>query len=86
MKQETTMKPLALAALVLAIAAPASALSNMEKTVQNDLRKRGVSEDCLAKLTTNDAARITGWKNDSDMSAGTKNRRIKDEVNKICRR
>ncbi len=80
------MKRLALVALCLAVAAPASAMSNMELSVQKELRQRGYAEDCIAKLTTNDSARIFSWMNDGEMTDGSKNRRITDEANKICRR
>ncbi len=60
--------------------------SNMEMTVIADLQKRGVSQACLDKVTLNDAAKITSWKNDPKMSVGAQNNMIKAFVRSICER
>jgi hypothetical protein len=80
------MKRMALGLVVLAAASSAQAASNMEQTVIADLRKDGVPEACIAKVTLNDAARITGIKNDPNRSEGSKNSTIKNQVRKICER
>lgn len=76
----------ALALLAVSLATGAAAKSNMVVTVTSDLRKKGVSEECLAKVTVNDAARLNSIAHDPDMSSGSKNRISRDFVNKICDR
>ncbi|SFC03978.1 hypothetical protein [Tropicimonas isoalkanivorans] len=80
------MKRMALGLVMVAAASSAQAASNMEQTVIADLRRDGVSEECIAKVTLNDAARITGIKNDPNRSDGSKNTSIKNQVKKICAR
>ena len=80
------MNRIAFIVVALLAATTAQARSNMETTVINDLRRSGVPEDCLAKVTLNDAAKINSWNNDSEMSNGTKNRLTRDTVRKICAR
>ncbi len=80
------MRKLTATAALILMASQASAVSNMERTVILDMQRAGLSAECIANLTTSDAARINGIKNNGSLSNGTKNRRVKDAYRRICER
>ncbi|SDI20715.1 hypothetical protein [Aliiruegeria lutimaris] len=80
------MKKIILFLAALTVATGANALSNMEKTAIDTMRRNGASDACIAKMTRGDATFIYSTMNDGDTSPGNKNRRIKDKTNQICAR
>ena len=80
------MRMLCAVLVCLSASSAAYAMSNMEQTVRRDMQKAGMPEDCIAKVTRNDATRITRLKNSPGDSEANANRQIKNQYRKICER
>ncbi|WP_106206776.1 hypothetical protein [Aliiruegeria haliotis] len=79
------MRLIVLSLTLVSMAATVEA-SNIVDSARKDMARAGYPDSCVAKLTNNDAAKITSWRHDPDLSSGNANRRTKDQYERICKR
>ncbi|TCP40811.1 hypothetical protein [Rhodovulum marinum] len=78
------IRPAALALLAALTGVPVMAQSQLARDVLPELRRAGVSQDCISRLSQHDFAAIKGIRDSITLSPGNKLREMKFRAERGC--